>query len=166
MRALISRGLGGAALVVLVALAWMQWRSDRADAPGTLLELAPHRIDRIVLEIPGQRPQTYRRHDGHWWHLGRKPRQADADARLDRMASIAAAPVQRWLPLKGMDLRKLGLKPPRMILVLNGRRLEYGVMTPFAPGRYVRVGGRIAVIPAQYTPRAAPVERVTLPGSP
>jgi len=166
MRASLSRGLGGTALAVLVALAWMQWRSDRAQAPGTLLPLAPGRIERIELEIPGQRPQDYRRRDGHWWRMGATPQRADADGRLDRIAAIAAAPVQRWLPLKRMDLHALGLKPPRLILVLNGRRLEYGVMTPFEPGRYVRVGERIAVIPAQYTPQAAPAQRVTLPGSP
>ena len=108
----------------------------------------------------------YRRRQGHWWLLGAKPQRADADGRLDRMAAIAAAPVQRWLPPTGMDLRALGLKPPRLTLVLNGRRLDYGVMTPFEPGRYVRVGKRIAVIPAQYTPQASPARRITLPGSP
>jgi len=166
VRTSVSRWLGGTALAVLVALAWMQWRSDRADAPGTLLALAPGHIDRIRLEVPGQRPQDYRRRDGHWWRMGAKPRRADADGRLEQIAAIAAAPVQRWLPPGDTDLHALGLQPPRLVLILNGRRLEYGVMTPFEPGRYVRVGKRIAVIPAQYTPQAAPAVNISLPGSP
>lgn len=158
--------LGGAVLATLVVLAWLQWRADRADDPGTLLAITPAQVQRIEIVMPGQPPQRYRRRDGHWWLEAATPQRADKDGRLDRIAAIAAAPVQRWRPVGDMDLNTLGLKPPRLILYLDGRRLDYGVMTPFEPGRYVRVGDRIAVIPAQFTPQAPPARRITLPDSP
>lgn len=163
MRRPVIRWFGGAALVVLVGLAYLQWRSDRAAAPGQLLPIAPAHVDRIVIETSGQAPQRYRRRDGHWWLTGAQARRVDQAAWLDRIAGIAAAPVQRWRPVHGMNLHALGLAPPRLSVVLNGRRVDYGVMTPFEPARYVRVGDRIAVIPAQYTPQVGAARRVTLP---
>jgi hypothetical protein len=154
--------LGSLALVALVLLAWAQWRADRAAAPGTLLAIAPESVERIGIALPGQPVQHYERRDGHWWRQGAKPQRAGANGWLDRAAAIAAAPVQRWRAVRGLDLHTLGLKPPRLTLWLNGHRLDYGTMTPFRPGRYVRVGDRIAVIPAQYTPQPQ-ARKVTLP---
>lgn len=157
--------LGGLALAVLVALAWAQWHADQAAAPGTLLDIAPSTVDRIRIVVPGQPATRYVRRNGHWWRQGPKPRRAGKDGWLDRTAAIAAAPVQRWRPARELDPHALGLKPPRLTLYLDDKRLDYGVMTPFQPGRYVRVGDRIAVIPAQYAPQP-PARKVTLPGSP
>jgi hypothetical protein len=154
---------GGLALAALVFLAWLQWRADRAAATGTLLGIAPSKVERIEIVTPGRPPQRFVRRDGHWWRQGTKPRRAGKDGWLDRTAAIADAPVQRWRPVHGLDLHTLGLKPPRMTLYLNGKRLDYGVMTPFQPGLYVRVGDRIAVISAQYVPQP-PARKVTLPG--
>lgn len=154
--------LGSLALVVLVLLAWAQWRADRAAAPGTLLTIAPPRIDRIDIALPGQPAQHFVRRDGHWWRQGNKPKRAGGDGWLDRAAQIAAAPVRRWRPVRDLDLHTLGLEPPRLTLWLNGRRLDYGILTPFQPDRYVRVGDRVAVIPAQYTPQPK-ARKVMLP---
>ncbi len=156
--------LGGAALAVLVALAWLQWRHDRAHAPGTLLGIDPASVVRIEIDATGQPPLAYRRRDGQWWTDGTHPARAqNRDGWLDRVAAIADAPVLRWRSLRQLDPRTLGLDPPQLTLVINGRRLDYGVMAPFAAERYVRVGPRVAVVPAQYAPPARPPVPVTAP---
>ncbi|RAP57168.1 hypothetical protein [Oleiagrimonas sp. MCCC 1A03011] len=167
MRGGLSRWLGGAALIALVGLAWLQWRSDVAAAPGTLLKIDPAQVRQIEVIRPGHSPVNYRRHDGHWWRQTPAAQQQVADAeRVNGMAALAAAPVQRWLDESQPDLHNLGLKPPQLILRLNGHELDYGVMTPFGPNRYVRVGDRIAVVHAQYAPRAAAAKRITADSQP
>ncbi len=163
MRAHGKRWTGAVVVAALVALAWGQWRSDQADAPGTLLTMAPDQVQRIDIVHTGAPPQHYQRQDGHWLQTGTDTPDAERDGRLDRIAAIAAAPVERWRPVGALDLHTLGLRPPRLTLYLNGQRLDYGVMTPFAPTRYVRVGDRVAVIPAQFTPQAPVARRITLP---
>ncbi|KGI79068.1 hypothetical protein [Oleiagrimonas soli] len=161
MRSAWPRVLGGVALLALVALAWWQWRSDRAAAPGTLLHLDPVQVQRIEVIWPGQPPEKYQRKDGRWWQQTPTPQPLTDASRVEAMAEIAAAPVQRWLSETHPDLHALGLRPPQLILRLDGHELDYGVMTPFGPNRYVRVGGRIAVVHAQYAPRAAAAKRIS-----
>lgn len=139
-------------VAMLVALAVWQWRADRAAAPGTLLALDPQSVTRVELALHGQPPQRFEKRDGHWWALMPTPARTD-DGRLDDIAAIAAAPVLRWRAAADFDLAKIGLDPPALVLQLNDRRIAYGVMAAFGPQRYVRVGERIALIPAQYAPR-------------
>jgi hypothetical protein len=157
--------LGGLALLVLVILALMQWRHDVAVAPGTLLKLAPAQVTRIRIDIPGQLPQAYVRRDGHWWSNDARPARAD-DKRLHALAALAATPVKRWREAANLDLHTLGLKPPQIRVRLNGQALEYGVLTPFQPDRYVKVGSRIAVIAAQDSPRVAPAKAASMSSDP
>ncbi|MDA3914497.1 hypothetical protein [Oleiagrimonas sp.] len=142
------------AWAVLLALAAWQWQIDRSAQPGTLLKLEVARITRVRVERPGQPSHVYVRRDGHWWMQAPEHKRVD-DGRLDDIAALANAPVQRWRSDTGFDLRKLGLKPPRIRLYLNGQRVDYGVLSPFGPQRYVHVGHRIGLVAAQDTPRAA-----------
>lgn len=139
-------------VAVLAALAVWQWQADRAAAPGTLLALDPQAVTRIELAVRGQAPQRFEKRDGHWWAMTPPPTRTD-DGRLDDMAAIAAAPVQRWLAAADFEAGKIGLEPPALVLELDGRRIAYGAMAAFGPQRYVRVDDRIALIPAQYAPR-------------
>lgn len=130
----------------------VQWRRDQASAPGTLLPLDPASITRIDVAVHGQTVQHYVKRGDHWWRLDPAPVRAD-DGRLDDMAAIATAPVAQWRQAAELDAAKIGLKPPALVLSLNGHRIAFGALTPFGPARYVRVGDRIAVIGAQYAPR-------------
>jgi hypothetical protein len=71
---------------------------------------------------------------------------------VQRLANLAATPVSRWMTVAGTDLAKLGLAHPSATLVLNGERLEYGGLGAIDGLRYVKVGGKIALVPRQYSP--------------
>lgn len=142
-------------LAVLALLALALWQSQREarQAPGTLLPLDPTRISQIVLTLPGAPPLRYARRDGHWWRIGDTPARA-IDSRLDTLADTAAAPVLDWRPASDFDPARIGLAPPRAVLELDGQRLEFGETSATGPQYYVRVGKRIALVPARYMPRS------------
>jgi hypothetical protein len=147
-------------VVALAALAVWQWRADRAAAPGTLLALDPQSVSRVELTLHGQPPRSFEKRDGHWGAMAPTPRRTD-DGRLVDIAAIAAAPVRRWRAAADFDAGKIGLDPPALVLQLDGRHIAYGAMAAFGPQRYVRVGDRIALIPAQYAPRPLEPPRAT-----
>jgi len=144
----IALGIASALLV----LAGVQYLHDRRDAPGTLLERDPAAVTSVKLTLPGQPPESYRRHDGHWWQADGQ--RAD-DGRLQELTEIAQAPVIGWRPAADFDPAKIGLAPPIAKLELDGQTLDFGTTAVTGPLRYVRVGARVALVPLRYTPRPA-----------
>ncbi|MBP1474380.1 hypothetical protein J7I44_08710 [Frateuria sp. MAH-13] len=138
--------------LALLALAAAQYLHDQRQAPGTLLAMDPEAVTSVELALPGQPPERYRRHDGHWWQADGK--RAD-DGRLEELAGIAQAPVASWRPASDFDAAKIGLAPPVVQLRLDGEVLDFGTTAVTGPLRYVRVGKRIALVPLRYTPRPA-----------
>jgi hypothetical protein len=138
--------------LALVALAAMQYKHDLREAPGTLLELDPASITAVTLTLPGQPPESYRRHDGHWWRA--EGQRAD-DGRLQELTEIAQAPVVSWRPASAFEAAKIGLAPPAAQLKLDGQVLDFGTTAVTGPLRYVRAGDRVALVPLRYTPRPA-----------
>jgi len=141
-----------AVVVALLAVAGWQWRRDAQAAPGTLLTLDPAAVDHIALAISGAPAVHYEKRDGHWWSVDGAPRRTD-DGRLAELADTAAANVLGWRPASDFQPAKIGLTPPAAVLTLNGQRIEFGETSVTGPQRYVRVGDRIALVPAHYTPR-------------
>lgn len=142
--------LAGAA--VLVALAAWQWHRERAAA--TLLPLDPASISRIDITWKGQPTRHYVKRDGQWYLTGASAHRVD-DAYPARLVKLAATPVLEWRKASAMHLDAIGLTAPPVIVQLDGHALAYGTLAAFGPQRFVRVGGRIAVIPASYSPRAS-----------
>lgn len=151
-RVLRRRLLLTAVVVLLVAVTGWQWRHDRARAPGTLTDLAPQAVTHITVTVPGKPPRRYVRRQAHWWRAGSPPRRVD-DALMVHLAAVAAAPALQWHPAGHFDPALIGLRPPQMVLVLDGRRLAFGTMAATGPMRYVQVGRRIALIAAADTPQ-------------
>jgi hypothetical protein len=148
-----SRNLVALAIVAIVLVAAVLWigRREYVRHPPTLTALDPDAVTRIELDIPAIASQTFERRAGGWWRV--KPSEAHADdARVQRLARLAATPVARWIPLPGIDLSKVGLDHPSATLLLNGTRLEYGGLTAIDDLRYVRVGDQVALVPRQYSP--------------
>jgi hypothetical protein len=144
--------LGIMAVVLVAAVLWVG-RREYVRHPPTLTALDPDAVTRIDLDIPAIASQTFERRTGGWWRI--KPSEAQADdARLQRLARLAATPVARWIPLSGIDLSKVGLDHPSATLLLDGTRLEYGGLTAIDDLRYVRVGDQVALVPRQYSPEA------------
>jgi hypothetical protein len=138
------------AAVLVAAVLWVGRREYLRDPP-TLTPLDPGAVTKVELDIPPIAPQMFEQRHGGWWRV--KPAEARADdARVQRLANLAATPVSRWMTAAGTDLAKVGLEHPSATLVLNGERLEYGGLTAIDDLRYVKVGDKIALVPRQYSP--------------
>lgn len=151
--------LGGAAALIAAA-AW-QWHQDDAEAPGTLLGVAPATITEVALGIGSGPVAHYAKRDGHWWRTDGTPVRTD-DGRVGSLADTAAAEVLSWRPLSDFVKAKIGLEPPVAVLSLNGQALEFGETSVTGPQRYVRVGDRVALISVRYMPQPARAEATQL----
>lgn len=146
-----ARIAGIACIVALVAAVAWQWHADDADARAhTLTALDPDAVRHIEVDLRGLPGQRFDRNQGRWTSAA-----AHADeGRAEDLASLAATPVASWRTASEFDAAKIGLSPPVAVLVLNDIRLEFGDMTALGKQRYVKVGDRIAIVPAQALPRA------------
>ena len=138
------------AVVLVAAVLWVGRREYLRDRPA-VTALDPDAVTKVELDIPPVAPQVFEKRHGGWWRV--KPSEARADdARVQRLANLAATPVSRWMAASRMDLSKLGLAHPSATLVVNGVRLEFGGLTAIDELRYVKVGDKIALVPRQYSP--------------
>ena len=138
------------AALLVAAVLWVGRREYLRDQPA-VTSLDPDAVTEIGLDIPPVAPQVFGKRHGGWWRI--KPSEARADdARVQRLANLAATPVSRWMAASGIDLAKVGLEHPSAMLVLDGVRLEYGGLTAIDELRYVKVGDKIALVPRQYSP--------------
>jgi hypothetical protein len=136
--------------ISVAAVLWVGRREYRRDPP-TLTPLDSGAVTKIELDIPPVAPQVFEQRHGGWWRVEPAEARAD-DARVQRLANLAATPVSRWMAAAGTNLTKVGLEHPSATLVLNGARLEYGGLTAIDELRYVKVGDKIALVPRQYSP--------------
>jgi hypothetical protein len=148
-----NRNLGALAIVAVVLVAAVLWvgRREYVRDPPAVTPLDSAAVTRIELDIPPVASQVFEKRHGGWWRVQPSEARAD-DARVQRLANLAATPVSRWMKASGVDLAKVGLEHPSATLVLNGERLEYGGLTAIDELRYVKVGDKIALVPRQYSP--------------
>lgn len=135
---------------LVAAVLWVGRRAYLRDPP-TLTTLDPAAVTSIELDVRPLEPQAFARRTDGWWRTRPGAARA-ADARVQRLARLAETPVARWLPATGVAPDRLGLDPPSATLVLDGTRLEYGGLSALDGLRYVRVRGRLALVPRQYSP--------------
>ncbi|MGY3039729.1 hypothetical protein ACVWWQ_001352 [Rhodanobacter sp. TND4EL1] len=146
-----------AAGVLAVLTGWQLHHDAQAEA-GSLTTLEPVTITQISLSLPGDAPLHYeRRGDGHWWRTDETPHRVADDDRLNDLTDIAAAHVLSWRAAGDFEPAKIGLAPPRAVLVLNGEKLEFGESSVTGPQHYVRVGDRVALVSSRYMPRSPAV---------
>ena len=148
-----NRNLVVLAIVAAVLVAVVLWvgRREYLRDPPAVTSLDPDAVTRVELDIPPLAPQLFEKRHGGWWRV--KPSEARADdARVQRLADLAATPVSRWMQTSAIDPSKLGLDHPSATLLVNGVRLEYGGLTAIDELRYVKVDGKIALVPRQYSP--------------
>jgi hypothetical protein len=142
-------------VTALVGLAgWQVRRDDVQVREHTLLAIEPASITHIELAFRGGSAQRYTRRDGHWSLDAATPSPAD-DGRLGELTALAGSPVYSWRPIGDFEPAKIGLVPPLATLHLDGQMLEYGELTAVGEQRYVRIGDRVALVPAQAFPRPA-----------
>lgn len=148
-----KRNLVVLALIAIALVAAVMWvgRREYLDDPPALTTLNPDAVTHIELDIPPIKPQVFERRADGWWRVKPSAARAD-DARVQRLANLAATPVARWIPASKIDSSNVGLQQPSATLILDGVRLEYGGLTAIDTLRYVRVGDKIALVPRQYSP--------------
>jgi hypothetical protein len=148
-----NRNLGVLAIIAVALVAAVLWtgRREYLRDPPAITALDPDAVTRIELDIPSIAAQAFERRDDGWWRVRPSEVRAD-DARVQRLANLAATPVSRWLPADAVTPANVGLDHPSATLVLNGVRLEYGGLTTIDDLRYVRVGDKVALVPRQYSP--------------
>lgn len=138
-------------VLALLALALWQRQRDAHAAPGTLLALAPASISQVSLQLGDAPAVRYVKQAGHW-------RRADGqrvdDRYLDTLTDTAAAPVLQWRAASDFDTAKIGLKPAKAMLRLDGQRLAFGAMSATGPQCYVQVGARVALVSLRFMPQA------------
>jgi hypothetical protein len=133
---------------------WQVHRDNAVIREHTLLTVSPASITHIELAFRGGSAQHYTRREGHWMLDATTPTPAD-DGRLGELTALAGSPVYSWRPIGDFDPAKIGLAPPLAVLHLDGQILEYGELTAVGEQRYVRIGERVALVPAQAFPRPA-----------
>lgn len=158
-RALRQRLMLISAVAVLLALVGWQQHRDALAAPGTLLKIDPARIKRIALTLGDTPALHYEKRNGHWWRVDGTATRAD-DGRLGELANTATADVLSWRPASDFQAARIGLAPPRAMLVLNGHTLAFGGTSVTGPQSYVQVGDRIALVSERYMPRP-PTTKIT-----
>ena len=148
-----TRNLLVLALVAVVLVAAVLWagRRDYLRDPPALTAIDPEQVTHIALDIPPIARQAFEKRDSGWWRVHPSAARAD-DARVERLAQLAVTPVSRWLSPADVTPSSLGLEHPSATLTLDGVRIEYGGLTALDELRYVRVGGKIALVPRQYSP--------------
>jgi hypothetical protein len=141
-----ARIIGIALLLVLIgAVAWQVHTDDAEARAYTLTAIDPATVQRIDITMKGL-PDQHFEHQGDHWSGNDQGRVAD-------LAALASTPVSEWKPASDFEAANIGLAPPLAVLTLDGTRIEYGELTALGRQRYVRVGARIAFIPAQAMPR-------------
>ncbi len=149
----VARQRIGLSLTVIVLVAIVLWLGlrDYRLSPPALTELDVDAISHIELVVAGTPPQIFVKRDGHWWRTTPTSMRGN-DARLQRLADLAATPVARWTKQGEFDPAKIGLSSPAATLTLDGVTLHYGALSALNNLRYVAVGERIALVPRQDSP--------------
>lgn len=133
----------------LVALVVIEPGRDRSATIPPLLALTAKRIERIVVERPGQEQLALEQREGQWWMTA--PQQGPANPVLIRpIPQLAEARCAPSYAVADLDLPRLRLDPPRLRLWLNGREIDFGDTAPTDGQRYLRVGGTVHLCPDRW----------------
>jgi hypothetical protein len=126
----------------LVALALFEpGRRPPAPVPP-LLELAPARIERIVVERFGQEPLVFTRRDDLWRMA--VPEVGPANPVLvDAILRLAELRCPRRYAVAEVELKRLRLDSPQLRLWLNEREIRFGDTDPTDAQRYMQVDATV-----------------------
>lgn len=150
-----------AAVLALGLVTYLEPGRTPAPAVRHLTELTPAAIGDIVIERVGTPQVRLVRRDGQW-RLD-APLQARANRyRIEAILGLASAVSLAQLPAAGVDLKQLGLDPPRVQVRLGTVELAVGGTEALDNRRYVRAGETVHLVDDLYYRHlvASPVELV------
>ncbi len=137
-------------LLVVAVVGWLVWR-DVASPPATqpverVTALDPRQVGRLVIarEADG-RELAFLREADRWW-LQREPRLPADTLRVNEVLRLADARSEASYDLAAVDLRELGLEPPRARVRIDDVELRIGAQEPLHYRRYVASGRRVHLV--------------------
>jgi hypothetical protein len=130
----------------LAALALFEPGREQPAEVSSLLELAPTRVERIVVERPGQETLAFERREDRWWMTA--PAGGPANPVLvNSILNLAEARCPLRYAAARLDSKQLHLEPPRLRLWLNDREIRFGATAPTDGQRYLQIGATVHVCP-------------------
>lgn len=134
------------ALLLLGALAYFKPGIEEKETETSLTSLATADVSRIRIERAVTEDVAFEKRDGTWWMT--EPVQAQAnELRIEGVLRIAEANSQRSYPASQVDLTKVGLDQPEILLFFDDATpIAFGDTEPLSQARYVRFGETVHLI--------------------
>lgn len=141
-------------LVAMVGLlgagVYAELRREEAIATQPITAIDPTHVRDIRIRCSECSPRHFVKSDGHWQMVEPLVGAAN-DARIERIAAIARAPVRFRHAAGELDAKRLGLDPPWATLQLDDTVMTFGTTDAIHGDRYVRVGDTIALVPDRFS---------------
>jgi hypothetical protein len=136
-------------LIAVVAVLGFAARGEtlrtQLTRPKPLTALDQRQIHKIALECKDCPRRALEKITGRW--VLDEPYDMPADpAQVERLLSLAAAPVRHRRPVKDIDVDEAGLNPAKSAVTLGTVRIEFGGRDPVRRQRYVRRGDEVALV--------------------
>ncbi len=142
-----ARLLARLVLLVLVAgLSLVLWQGrDPEPGPQSFSPQSSATVQRIRIQPRKGEAITFQRRDRSWYMQSPWPLPA-ATPRLEAILKLPAMHSLRRITGQQLDLRALGLSPPRVSLWLDDQVYDFGDSNPLNGQRYVRHDGQIHLL--------------------
>ncbi|WP_091333114.1 DUF4340 domain-containing protein [Allochromatium warmingii] len=155
--------INGALLTLLLSLGLLiRAELQQAQVIPTLTDMTAADLYRVEILRDGE-PTITLTQTAIGWRL-ETPLQVDADNHhVSQLLGLLDAPVERSFPAQTVDLRELGLSPPKVRLRLDAHELHFGNTDPIGHGRYVASDGLVHLIQDRFQHRliAPPIDFVS-----
>ncbi len=133
--------------IVIALIAVAVYEPGKAPTPALpkLTALTPADITRIRIERYDDAHIKLEKQEGIWYL--REPVVLPASEFLvNTILRISEADSHAQYPMSELDLAQTGLAEPKVILYLNGLRIEYGKTEPLNHRRYLRIGDTVHLV--------------------
>ena len=139
-----------ATVALLGAAVFAEFDRERALGREPLTHINPATVRTLVVTCNACPTRRFEKLDGHWRMLEPIAQAAD-DAHIERLATIAIAPVRFRHAAGELEASRLGLDPPQATLQLDATLLKFGTTDAIHGDRYVEVDGAIALVPDRFS---------------
>jgi hypothetical protein len=135
----------------LALLAWFRPGVQPGETPRPIASgLAPEQVDRITVERLSRDPLAFRKHEGHWFLRVDDRELPAAEFQVSALLRLLDATSTRHYPAASLDLKSLGLEPPRARVAMDDVDFRFGTTEVLNNRRYVRTGDTVYLIDDQY----------------
>lgn len=143
-RLLVNALLVVALLVVIVLLALHVGEKSKPK-PLYLTTMTSTHIDDLRFRKGAGSWYVFHKFHGKWWQIAPVKVRAN-DLMIESLLDGLHEVVARRYPLAHVDLSQLGLKPPRLSLVVGTTSFLFGRTDPVGDYRYIETGGMVDLV--------------------